>query len=265
MLQGKKDIKVHTLDKVGSQAIYRMNHLQPPLNNKLIRQAAMYAVGQEDVLKAMIGDSNYYKTCAAVFGCGSPYASSAGEEMLVPSNPEKAKQLLKEAKYDGTPVVILHPTDSAVVTPESMVVAQSLRKGGFTVDLQAMDWQTLVTRRASQEPPAKGGWGIFCSYITLVDILDPVRNYSIAANGKQAWFGWPDVPKIEELRSKFMRVTSPDQIELKKLADEIQKLVVDEGVIVPLGEFQTASAYRVNLTDFLESPVNFFWNIKKSR
>lgn len=262
MIEGKNDIKVIMLDKVGSQAVYRFNHLYPPFNNKLIRQAAMYAVGQEDVMKALVGNPNYYRTCPAVFGCGTPYESSTGAEMVVPSNPEKARQLLKEAKYDGTPVVILHPTDSIMLAPQPVVIAQALRKAGFIVDLQAMDWQTVVTRRSSQEPPTKGGWNLLSTYITLVDITDPVRNYVVVANGKKAWFGWPDVPKIEELRNKFVHMSDP--AELKKIAEEIQKLVLEEGVIVPLGQFQTPSAYRMNLTGVLESPVPFFWNIKKT-
>src|SRR5665647_224925 len=74
MIKGNKDIKTEVFDKLGYWTYARFNHLYPPFNNKLIRQAAMYAVGQEDILKAMIGDPQYYKTCGAVLGCGTPYA-----------------------------------------------------------------------------------------------------------------------------------------------------------------------------------------------
>ena len=33
-----------------------MNHLYPPFDNKLLRQAAIAAVSQEDVLKALVGN-----------------------------------------------------------------------------------------------------------------------------------------------------------------------------------------------------------------
>ena len=125
-----------------------------------------------------------------------------------------------------------------------------------------MDWSTVVTRRASSEPPAKGGWNLFSTNWTLVDIMDPVRYGCVAASGKQAWFGWPDVPKIEELRLKFARTSNP--VGKKKLAEEVQKLVIDEGVVVPLGQIYVPSAYGTNLTGVLESPVPFFWNIKKT-
>lgn len=262
MVEGKKDVKVQVIEKQGFQTMYRFNHLHPPFNNKLIRQAAMYAVRQEDVLKALVGNPKYYKTCGAVFGCGTPYESSVGADRVVPSNPEKARELLKQAKYDGTPVVILHATDVITIASNPVVIASALRKVGFTVDLQAMDWMTLVTRRASMEPPGKGGWNLFSTNWLINEIMDPLRSAPAAASGKQAWFGWPEIKKIEELRLKFARTLKP--AEQKKLAEEIQKLVIEEGVMVPLGQFYIPSAYRTSLTGVLDSHVPYFWNVKKS-
>jgi len=262
MVEGKKDIKVQVIEKQGFQTMYRFNHLYPPFNNKLMRQAAMYAVRQEDVLKALVGNPKYYKTCGAVFGCGTPFESSVGEDMVVPSNPEKARELLKQAKYDGTPVVVLHATDVVTIASNPVVITAALRKVGFNVDLQAMDWMTLVTRRASMEPPAKGGWNVFSTNWLINEIMDPLRSATVSANGKRAWFGWPENKQIEDLRLKFARTSKA--AEQKKLAEEIQKLVIDEGIMVPLGQFYIPSAYRASLTGVLESHVPYFWNVKKS-
>ncbi|WP_414702942.1 ABC transporter substrate-binding protein [Polaromonas sp. UBA4122] len=262
MVEGKAGIKVEVVDKLGYQTVYRFNHLHAPFNNKLLRQAAMYAVSQEDVMKAVVGNPKYYKTCPSVFGCGTEYSSTGGADMVVPSNIEKAKQLLKEAKYDGTPVVILQPTDINILAAQPVVIAQALRKAGFVVQLQAMDWQSVIVRRAIQKPPTEGGWSIFSTFNVIPDIVDPLRNFQIATNGKQAWFGWPDIPKIEQLRQQFAHTT--DAAERKKLSEEIQKLVYEEGVIVPLGEFSIPSAYRTSLSGILEGSVPVFWNMKKT-
>jgi peptide/nickel transport system substrate-binding protein len=158
--------------------------------------------------------------------------------------------------------VILHATDVITIASNPVVIAAALRKAGFTVDLQSMDWMTLVTRRASMEPPSKGGWNLFSTNWLIIEIMDPLRSAAAAASGKRAWFGWPEVKKIEELRLEFARALNPaDQ---KRLAAEIHKLVIDEGVLVPLGQFYIPSAYRASLTGVLESPVPFFWNMKKS-
>lgn len=263
MFEGNKDVKVEILDKLGLWTYLRFNFTQPPFNNKLVRQAAMYAIGQESILKALASNSKYYKTCSAIFGCGTPYESSYGKEMLVPANPEKARELLKEAKYSGTPVVILHPTDNKQVSTQPVVIADALRKAGFVVDLQSMDWQTLVTRRASSKPTNEGGWNIHATTGPLVGITDPLRNQTVAANGKRAWFGWPDVPKLEELRHKFAR--SSNAAEKKNLAEEIQHVVIDEGVVMPMGQFVLPTAHRTSLAGILESPVPVFWNLRKSK
>jgi peptide/nickel transport system substrate-binding protein len=262
MVAKSKDLQVVPTGTPGYQAVYRFNHLIPPFDNKLIRQAAMHAIAQEDTLKAFISNPKYYKTCAAVFGCSSPYASNYGADMIIPANVKKAQDLLKQAKYDGTPVVLLHPTDNVSSVAQPVVMAQALRKAGFKVDLQAMDLQTMQTRRASQKPASEGGWNMFMTIIRSVDIMDPMRSYTVAANGKKAWFGWPDVPQISALRIQFARATKP--AEQKRLAEEIQKQVIDEGVVVPLGEFQPQAAYSKRLTGVLESPISSFWNIKKS-
>ncbi|MFT5534558.1 MAG: peptide/nickel transport system substrate-binding protein [Burkholderiaceae bacterium] len=262
MVEGKKDIKVEILDKSGYQTLMRMNHLYPPFNNKLIRQAAMFAINQDDVMMALIGNPKYYKTCAALFGCGTAYESSAGKDMLIPSNLEMAKKLLKEAKYDGTPVLVMHPTDVGLLAAQPVVIAQALRKAGFVVNLQSMDWQSVVTRRAVQEPVAKGGWNIFSTNFSIIDVMDPLRNPTTAANGKQAWFGWPDVPKIEELRQGFARTSDP--VKLKSLADEVQKVAVDEGVVAPMGQYYVTAAYRTSLSGVMAESVPYFWNLKKT-
>ncbi|CAM3972288.1 ABC transporter substrate-binding protein [Bordetella tumulicola] len=262
LVENNADIKLEVFDPHGYQTVMRMNFLNPPFDNKLIRQAAMLAVDQEDVLQALIGNDKYYKTCAALFGCGLPYESQAGADVTVKANLEKAKALLKQANYDGKPIVILQPTDSASVSPQPVVIGQALKAAGFNVQMQAMDWQTLVTRRASQAPVSEGGWNIFATNNVMAEASDPLRAFGVAANGKKAWFGWPDVPAIEALREKF--ALTSDLAEQKKLANDIQELVISEGVLLPMGEYYVPAALRKNLSDPMTASVPVFWGMKKT-
>lgn len=262
IVESNSDINIEVLDPQGYQTVMRMNHMHPPFNDPKIRLAAMYAVDQEQVLQAMIGNTQYYKTCPAVFGCGLTYESNEGADISVKGNPEKAKELLKEAGYDGTPVLILQPTDTPSVNTQPVVIDQALKAAGFNVNMQAMDWQTVVTRRAVQSAPKDGGWNIFATNNVMAEAFDPLRAFGVAANGQDAWFGWPDVPAIEELRLKFSR--EPDLDERKKLVEQIQTLVIEEGVLLPMGQYYVPGAFRSNLSGMLESPAPIFWNIKKS-
>ncbi|MBB3809955.1 ABC transporter substrate-binding protein [Pseudochelatococcus contaminans] len=261
LVQNNPDVKLEVLDEGGYQTVMRLNHLHPPFDDEKVRLAALYAVGQENVMQAMIGNTDYYETCPAVFGCGLPYESRAGEDVSVPANPAKARELLKEAGYNNTPVIILQPTDTPTVNTQPVVIGQALREAGFNVQMQAMDWQTVVTRRAVQAPPSEGGWNIFATNNVMVEALDPLRAFGVAANGKQAWFGWPDVPEIEELRLRFSQTT--DTEERKKLADQIQALVIEKGVLLPMGQYYVPAAFRSSISEPLKSPVPVFWGVSK--
>ena len=115
---------------------------------------------QEDYLKATVGEPEYYKVCSAAFICGTPNAFDAPNGLLVKPDFEKSKALLKEAGYDGTPIVLMQSTTLPVLTNTAPVTKSLLEQGGFKVDMQSMDWQTLVTRRTKKDPADKGGWNI---------------------------------------------------------------------------------------------------------
>ena len=261
LVQNNADLVTKVIDPLGNWSYYRMNHLYPPFDNKLVRQAAMYAVSQEDVMQALVGNPDYYSTCPSPFGCGTPNASDIGQDMIVPSNLDKAKALLAEANYDGTPVVLLHPTDNVMAAPPPVVIAAALRNAGFKVDMQSMDWQSVVSRRSNNKAPKDGGWGIFSTYGIIAAAVDPFANTTIAANGDKAWFGWPDVPEIEALRVQYAKAVSKE--EKQSIAAKIQEIVLDEGVIVPLGQFRTPAAYSTALSNLPEAPITAFWGVKK--
>jgi peptide/nickel transport system substrate-binding protein len=262
MLEHNPDVTLIEYKEQGAQNMARLNFTQPPFNNKLIRQAALRAIDQRDVLQAQVGNPKYYRTCAALFGCGSVYATEVDADKWVKGDPVKAAAMLKAANYDGTPVVILHPTDVPALAAMPPVYAQALRKAGFNVQLQAMDWQTVNVRRTSKEPVSKGGWSIFSSRTPLSALADPVGSPPVAANGPGAWFGWPDVPAIEALRLKMARTL--DLAEQKKIATQIQHLAIDEVLVIPLGERSVVSAKRKNLGAPVLASVPVFWNMVKT-
>jgi len=99
--------------------------------------------------------------CKSLFPCGSPLETTKGWEDKVSGKRRQSKELLKEAGYDGTPIVLLHQTDTAGHNQLATRRPPQLEAAGFKVDLQSMDWQTLVARRAKKDPVAQGGWSAF--------------------------------------------------------------------------------------------------------
>jgi peptide/nickel transport system substrate-binding protein len=137
----------------GNQFIFRFNFLHPPFNNEKIRRAAMLAMGQEAFLKTQVG-ARHVALLQEHVPCGTPFESEATGEYTGIANPAKARALLAEAGYKGEPVVLMRPTDLGSIAKLPLVAKQQLEQAGFKVDLQTMDWQTLVARRAKKDAPA---------------------------------------------------------------------------------------------------------------
>jgi peptide/nickel transport system substrate-binding protein len=264
-VQANKKIKVETLNKLGFQTLGRMNFLYPPFDNVKIRRAAFLAMNQKDVLDALVGNPEYYKICGAIFVCGTPLEMEVGAETLLKGNGmAEAKKLLAESGYDGTPVVILAPGDVVTLKAQPIVAAQLLREAGFKVDVQATDWQTVVSRRASQKPPKQGGWNMFFTFSVGADLMNPIANVLVGGRGKNGgWFGWAENAGIEQLRDAYARSSLPG--EQKKIAEEIQKEAYEQVLYVPLGQYFAPSAWRKSLSGVLDGPATpLFWNIDKS-
>ena len=260
-LKANKNIELFGWNALGSQIIMRFNHLHPPFNNQKARQAAMYAIAQEDFLRAQVGDPNIYRVCNAPLVCGSAYEKSYGDILIKPDL-DKARALLKESGYDGTPIIMMQATDLLSSNQLPPVGKQAMEKIGFKVDLQAMDWQTVVARRAKKEAPAQGGWNIFYTTTVTVDADNPAGNSFTSGGCDKAWFGWPCDADMEKLRSSYAK--EPDPAKRKQIAMAVSDRVMDQGTYIVLGQYKAFGAYRKDrLSGWLAGPVPVWWNITK--
>jgi peptide/nickel transport system substrate-binding protein len=261
ILAKDKGIKLFDSNPLGNQYAFRFNTLYKPFNNPKIRHAVMVAFGQEEFLKAAIGDPKYYKVCKAPFVCGAPLGSDEGMKDVLNQDAAKAKALLKEAGYDGTPVVLMQSTDLAVLTNLAPVAKAQMEAAGMKVDMQSMDWQTLVGRRAKKDPPDKGGWSAFLTSWVAADILNPVTAGFFNASCDKAMFGWPCDAEIEKLRDAFAKETDPAK--QKEIAMALQKRWVEAPTHINVGQWYQPSALRTNIDGMLVAPVPVFWNMSK--
>ena len=139
----------------------------------------MYAVNQEDFLMATVGDAEYIEECKALLVCGTPFASTKGMDGCSPPT-RKARELLKEAGYDGTPIVLMQPTDLQSRQPGAGGQAadgEGRLQGRHAVDGLA----DVVARRAKHDAPDKGGWNAFITSPSPTTRSHPWRAPSTAA------------------------------------------------------------------------------------
>jgi peptide/nickel transport system substrate-binding protein len=262
VLSANPDIAVLNPNALGQMTMLRFNHLWPPFDNVKMRQAVLAVADQKEFMASVAGDPENWAVCPSFFTCGAPMASDAGSEALTgPRDFDKAKRLIAEAGYKGEKIVLLHASDTLSSNAPGLVAADLLRKLGLNVDLQTMDWGNLITRRASKEPPDKGGWNLFSTGWVGVDVVDPSANQALRADGATAWFGWPSDARIEELRAAWM--VAPTLDERKTIAAQIQRRAFEVVPYVPIGKYATATAVRKSLTGVIAAPATLMWNVDK--
>ncbi|TJV40413.1 MAG: ABC transporter substrate-binding protein, partial [Mesorhizobium sp.] len=215
-------------------------------------------------MRAAIGDPKYIRTVTSIFGSSTPYTNDENTGWFKNGgDPEKAKQLFKEAGYAGETVVILQPTDWAEASNASQLLATTLRKIGVKAELVPSDWGGLVARRTNNGSVENGGWSIFMSDWADSLLGDPVGQPLLVANGEKGWFGWPKNDEYEAVRAKW-----PDSAtfqERQALARKMQRRYWDFVGTVLLGGFTLPIAHRKTLTQLIGVPDHtVIWNMQKA-
>jgi len=263
LLRKQPHLLTRSLTTGGLMIGMRPNHLFPPFNDPRARQALLAMVNQPDYMElASGGDSANTRTCFSFLGCGLPTSSEAGMESFRKQDFEMARRLLKEAGYDGRKIVLMQPTDLPLMRDVALLAVQVLRQGGLNLDVQPMDWATLVQRRAKQDPPAAGGWDLFITFTPEMQLRSPIANpFMDSPCGGKGWYGWPCDPKLNALRDAW--ATEIDPTKSTAIYHRIQEQAAQTVPFVPLGEYFTPLVSRDAVTDVLDTPLAVFWNIKK--
>ena len=263
LLKRNGKLNVLVQDPTGSLGYMRPNFLFPPFDNPAFRRALLGAVKQSDYMTAAAGtDTSLWHTPVGVFCPSSPMASTVGMDALkADPDLEKVRQAVKDSGYKGEKVVVMGATDLPIIDAIVNVGVDMLKKAGVNVDYQAVDWGTVVQRRARKDPPDKGGWNVFFTYWSGLDNFNPAGDIAIRGNGAGGWFGWPTMPKLEELRTQWF--DAPDEAAQKQICGQIQQTVFDEVPFFPLGQLYQPTAYKKELTDVLDGFV-LFWNVKRA-
>ena len=261
-MRKEPSIRVTDLDPTGAPAMLRFNHLQPPFNNPAIRRALLGAVDQTAYMEAVAGaERELWKSGTGYFPAISPYASTVGME-AIKEKPDyaKVKKDLAAAGYNGERVVLLAATDLPALAALGLVGYDMLKQAGMNVDMQSMDWGSVIQRRASKEPVEKGGWSVFFTSFFGLDQLNPAIHLALRANGAPGWFGWCDSPKLEQLHDEWMK--APDAAAQKSIATQIQAQAFVDVPYLPLGEYSIPTAISKDITN-LQKGVPVYWGLKK--
>ncbi len=262
LLKGDHKLTVLVQDPTGSLGYMRPNFLYPPFDNPKFRKALLGAVNQTDYMEAAAGtDPSLWHVPIGAFCPASPMASNVGMSAVTGKvDMEKVRADIKASGYKGEPVVVMGATDFPIINAIVNVGVDMMKKAGVNVDYQAVDWGTVVQRRAKKDPPSKGGWNVFFTYWSGLDNFNPAGDLALRGNGDAGWFGWPTMPKLETLRNQWFN--APNEAAQKAICGQIQQTVMDDVPFYPLGQLYQPTAYKNELTGVLNGFV-LFWNVQR--
>ena len=260
LLSSWRDVKLTTLDPIGSMAFMRFNTRFPPFDKPAVRAVVGAAVQQNDYLQAIVGSADLYTVCRAFFPCGLPSSTGAGGDVMK-GDLEAARKALATSGYSGEKVIIISPADIPTVVPMGQVTADLLQRLGMNVDLQVMDWGAMLARRASKEPPERQGWSIFHGWLRGSDVANPALSMLTRGDEANPYPGWFRSERLAKLRDEWFAAS--DDAGRLSITKQIEQTAFQEWPIVPLGLFRQPTAHRSNITGILESPAPLAWNIKK--
>ncbi|WP_366509857.1 ABC transporter substrate-binding protein [Bosea sp. (in: a-proteobacteria)] len=258
IVQGNPSMKIVP---AGGQVMFlRLNHLYPPFNNPEIRRILLSCIDRKSIMQAVGGGGEWRDDIGLYLGSMKTDAGIK-EAFRGRTDFDNVKSELAAAGYKGERMVMLVGTDTPRNLAASQVAESTFKKMGLNVDFQSLDWGTVSQRRASMEPPEKGGWACFFVGADSEYFLDPATNFLARANGRDGWFGWPDSSRIEQLTEEWFNST--DVAAQKEIASQIQLQAWKDIPYVPIGEVQAPGLARSNLQGFAPGFAKF-WGVKRT-
>ena len=261
VLKSDKNIKVLTSDLWRN--FIRFNCGQAPFNNPALRRAVAAGITQSDFNQALVGtDADLQTTCFSMYSCGLPGVEELGKGVMDNKKDWKAlAEQVKKAGYNGEKVVLLNTADLAVLAPMGPVLVDTLTKMGIKVDLQMSDLGTISQRWLSQAPLDQGGWSMFLFRGGTPLMANPLTATVARGLGPT---GFPGNNTDQELEADISEwIAAPTEQERATKLDKVHRRLWDTMPIAPMAGYNQQTAFRSNLTGYIQMTTPVAWNIRR--
>ncbi len=251
-LKANPKLDLHVV-KPGAWITAAPNHKQGVMTNRKIRQAFQAVLDMDPIMTAAMGNKAFFRVDGALYQPEQGvFHSQTGVTGYNLKNKDRARALLKEAGYTGQPVRWITTKEYDYMYNSAVVAKQQMEEVGFNVDLQVVDWATLVQRRNKPEL-----WDVFTTGITFSP--DP----ALTSNLQCDWPGWWCHEEKERLLTELIRENDPKK--RRVLIERIQGVFYEDVGRVKMGDFFTMYATTRDLKGFQGGPFLHFWDVSLAR
>lgn len=217
-----------------------------------IRQAIAYAIDRDKIIEGAYQGTEYATPASSSFAEETQYFTDDVETFDY--NPDKARELLKEAKAEDLKLRMMYTSGAATQEKEALLVQEMLKEVGVEIELLPMERGTFIEKLLDPENMdfeiATNGY---------VMGTNPDGYNSIFKTGSANNFSGYSNPKIDELFDKAKIET--DDKKRGELYKEIQQIVAEEVVQYPTAYVKSIVAVNKefkNLDEAKPAPIHMF-------
>ncbi len=213
-----------------------------------VRQALVYAIDRNQILEQLM--KGHGEVVDGFLSSASPFYDSSIEPL--PYDPDKAKELLAQAGWDGSQTLrfYVNSGDGTFVNAAQVMVAQWAAVG-IKVEVQTVDLATLMTVAGTMD------YDLFAVQYTYAPV-DPYPDVSWLLGGEGSWTGYGD-DSINGALEKTQTAGSVDEI--RDLYSIVDKKVQEDVPMFSAYVISAQGAVSKRLTGVNANVYGFFNNI----
>ncbi len=244
IVEGNQDYKVIS-EPMNAVQIMSLNTNNKILSDERVRRAMAMAIKKDDVI------------AAAMFGYGDAIGSHLpptspdyyDANSIIEYNPEKAKELLKEAGYEnGFDIKMALPKNYQLHVDAGQVIADQLSKIGINVKIDIIEWGTWLSEvygAKNFETTVVGHTGRLDSYAFLSRYKSDSNDYISLRSGE-----------VDELLDRSRQEL--DEGKRKEIYKEIQVILANKLPAIYLETPRTMLALQKNVEGMGIFPLDFY-------
>lgn len=218
-----------------------------------MRQALNTALNTEDIMLAAYSDEKFYRLDHGHMQVEqTEWYSEEGSDRYNIGNPEKAKQMFKDAGYDGEEIKIITTKDYDYMYNSVVVIQEQLKAIGINIKLEVTDWATILEMRTKP--------GDYDGFVTAFPkVMTPQQILHLGPE----WPGWTNDPELTELVKEINAASSADGA--KASFAKLQDRMYDYLTMIKFGDYygfygNSAKVDGIKLQDGL-----ILWNTSISK
>lgn len=210
-----------------------------PFDNPLVRQAINHAINMDEVVEAV-----YFGTGSKAAGPIGPNVTFSNQELQpYEYNPEKAKELLKEAGYENGFETTIWTNDNQLRMNIAEIMQNQLREVGITATPEVLEWGAYLSQTAQGEHDM-----FILGWVSVTGDADyglfPLFHSSQFGDaGNRTFYSNPEVDQLLETGRN-----STDENERNEAYQKVQEIIRDEApwIFTWLGEDLTGASAKIS-------------------